>query len=275
MNIARVFYFLISAALGIAFYIQYQLFLRIDNINNSIENLKLKNDEKLADVYKLVFESHFKDDLVLSGFNISTTIIIAFFTALIALGAVFSFKKIDEEIKELKTTSNKIYDLEIEINNLYSKILKSEKKVSTQVTIIEDIKERLLDNIIDTSLNNAILQRKNLRILILEFNSRKQFKDIDIIKLGYAISNYFLSNSIFLLHLEENEDAFIETYGSLNNAIKEIESDMEQNILVLKLIESKLNQMQKDFLIQNMTELNTVETFETLTNEIKNIFTNQ
>ncbi|MDM1397085.1 hypothetical protein HX049_07845 [Myroides odoratimimus] len=127
MNITRIFYFLISAVFGIVFYIQYQLFLRIDNINNSIENLKLKNDEKLADVYKLVFESHFKDDLVLSGFNTSTTIIITFFTVIIALAGFISFKKIDEDIKVLKAetakiegTSKKLDDVNIASNKRYN-----------------------------------------------------------------------------------------------------------------------------------------------------------
>ncbi|KZE82864.1 hypothetical protein AV926_04770 [Myroides marinus] len=150
MNIVRTFYFLISAALGIVFYIQYQLFLRIENINNSIEDLKLKNDEKLVDVYKLIFESHFKDDLVLSGFNTSTTIIIAFFTALIALGAVFSFKKIDEDIKELKKsattiekTANEVKDTRSKIEGTANEVKDARSKIEETATEVKDAKSKI------------------------------------------------------------------------------------------------------------------------------------
>ncbi|MFM9400813.1 hypothetical protein ACKLNQ_02600 [Myroides odoratimimus] len=121
MNITRIFYFIITVALGVVFYTQYQLSTRLENLNNSIQNLYLSNNKELQQINNLIFESHFKDDLILNNFNTSTTIIIAFFTALIALAGVFSFKKIDEDIKELKKLKQEVEKANTEIKNTYNK----------------------------------------------------------------------------------------------------------------------------------------------------------
>ncbi|MDM1065820.1 hypothetical protein HXZ88_09315 [Myroides odoratimimus] len=90
---------------------------RFEKIDNSIENLsKINNQNKeLRDINNLIFQSNYKDDLVLNNFNLTIGIILGFFTILIGLGVYLSFQRIDEDIKELKESATTIEETANEV----------------------------------------------------------------------------------------------------------------------------------------------------------------
>ncbi|MDR2223778.1 MAG: hypothetical protein LBE34_13750 [Flavobacteriaceae bacterium] len=240
MNIVRIFYFLISAAIGIVFYIQYQLFIRIDNINNSIENLKLKNDKKIVDVYKLIFESHFKNDLVLSSFNISTTIIITFFTIIIALGGYLSFNKINDEIKKLKKLKKEVKETKTKIEDISSEIIRNNDK------LINDTIESKTNEI-----HHLIISAQVYYNLIPE--NKTYDPNIIINSLVKIVFNYSdLEYIIYNLNNKEKEDSYKEDCENLETNIIDVLLGTKNH---LKQLQQSISQAELKILIDTLEML--------------------
>lgn len=87
---------------------------RFEKINNTIEDLSIVNNQnkELRDINNLIFQSNFKDDLVLNNFNLTIGIILGFFTILIGLGVYLSFQRIDEDIKKLIESKKRLSIIE-------------------------------------------------------------------------------------------------------------------------------------------------------------------
>lgn len=145
---------LLIAIIGLLAIILAIVCFKIANLNNTISELHLANSSNdIKELNKLIFESHFKDDLVLNSFNITTTIIITFFTVIIALGGYLSFSKINEEINDLK------------------KIQEENNKTATKVSLFKEefIKYSTLINSVEIVKNGNGLkiylqENKNLEI---------------------------------------------------------------------------------------------------------------
>ncbi|WP_413513227.1 hypothetical protein [Myroides odoratus] len=129
----------LSVAINIYLVTQiYHTKTEVAAIKKNVEDLSEQNIPELNDA---IFVSNFKDNLVLNSFNTSITIIITFFTVLIALGAVFSFKRVDDDIEKLKESTTKIETISKDVEKTKSKIeenLLENQKVSKKISAFQN-----------------------------------------------------------------------------------------------------------------------------------------
>ncbi|MDM1535077.1 coiled-coil domain-containing protein [Myroides odoratimimus] len=137
---------LLIAIIGILSIITVTLCFRLKKLNDTVNNLYLSNSSNdIKQINSLIFESHFKDDLVLSGFNTSTTIIITFFTVIIALGGYISFQKIEKDIEKLKESATTIEETANEVKKAKSIIEKTANEVKEAKSKIDKTTKEVQD----------------------------------------------------------------------------------------------------------------------------------
>lgn len=172
---------------------------RFEKIDSTIENLsKINNQNKeLRDINNLIFQSNYKDDLVLNNFNLTIGIILGFFTILIGLGVYLSFQRIDEDIKELKESATTIEETASKVEN-------SNKNIKQIAIEIEDAKVNIQD---------IALEIKNTKLEINNFQKRYFFTTTESLIIESHMNQAFL-----IAYFIENKHKKIDTY-ILNKSI--------------------------------------------------------
>ena len=248
----------LAVIIGILSIATYSLYSRLNNLNESISKLHIINNKDLSQVNNLIFESHFKDDLVLSNFNNSITIIIAFFTVLIALGAVFSFKRIDDEIKELKTTTNEINETKKEIEKTALKITTIETNLNNvntryQIKILVDKQLNFQTNLasITSRKSEITVNNNNFKQIYFEHikfirNSREFINELEFCLQEKYMSSFFEARETNLFTIEKFDTQFKNGIFWWIKNIKINNLDNENiNYLITKL-QSSININRKD-----------------------------
>ncbi|WP_158962567.1 hypothetical protein [Myroides fluvii] len=257
----QVLIYVLSSLIGVLFLISFALYSRLNNLNKTLDQLYITNSEKdLKQINSLIFESHFKDDLVLSNFNISITIIIAFFTVLIALGAVFSFKRVDDEIENLKK-------YKIDITNIIKGL--NENKSDTQLKQEESISFIFLSH----------HQEITTDCIKLNFYYKeKHDQSFD----GYEIYHVITSSFIKLNSIKNLLDNYVFKNKEIEKNINDIYKDSEDCILntlelTNKFLQSNIENFsptQRQLLNICISELRThlkISTFNTLKEAYSNL----
>ncbi|WP_158963452.1 hypothetical protein [Myroides fluvii] len=242
----QILIYVLSSLIGILFVISYTLYSRLNNLNKTLDQLYITNSEKdLRQINSLIFESHFKDDLVLSSFNISTTIIIAFFTVLIALGAVFSFKRVDDEMNKNKLEIKRVMQNSKEYHNKLKEQIEENKSLkntlSQQIATTETIKNELINSQEEYYLTK--IQEKQGRIILLTHKTREE--------------EHLQSNVLYeLIYTITNIIDHIENWGKINQRLNISQNQNYFNTLKyeFKLIESEFKVV-KNFLTHTQIQL--------------------
>lgn len=189
---------LLTAIIGILLFVSTTLYYRLDKLNNTIHNLYLSNSSNdIKQINSLIFESHFKDDLVLSSFNTSTTIIITFFTVIIALGGYLSFNKINEEIKDLKTLKQEVEEAQSKIKTTTIEVKEAKSKIETTAIDVEEAKIHVQITAFKTeNLHNYVLEEKAEDFFSKIFNTITALNIYTAEKKDIPIDVHFFFNGI-------------------------------------------------------------------------------
>ncbi|WP_353119445.1 hypothetical protein [Myroides odoratus] len=128
---------ILIALLGLNGYLLNKIALlnsEFEKLDSTIEKLSEINNQsiEIKDINRLMFESNFKDNVVLNHFNLTIGIILGFFTILIGLGVYLSFQRIDEDIKELKTTFSTVKEIKSNIDKAALDIKETKKEFKIQ-----------------------------------------------------------------------------------------------------------------------------------------------
>lgn len=207
----------ISIAINIYYFIQIKNIKdQVINNKDTLTKIYTTSNTHLKHVYTGIFESNFKDDLVLNSFNNSITIVITFFTVLIALGGYLSFKKIEDDIENLNIITTDFKNTEVKINEARAKIENAEIKINKAQTKIENAEIKI--NEAQTKIEYA---EQNLYNYII-------VSDTDLITLIHINVMTLLKNSLddneLLVNRRENIVTSISYYISITNrAIKTVD----------------------------------------------------
>ena len=202
LTIQRIGVFALLVTNGYFLFKIYNQGSQIGSLNKTIENLSALNNSDLKSDAQAIFQSSFKDDLVLNSFSNSITIIIAFFTTLIALAAVFSFKKIDQEINYLKKSMDEVQD---------AKLIATEARIEAQ-NIANDLNAKILKESLKRRYQSLDLNQSN-RINTLKETKPDFFRHslellLETIMYELEIINFTYNHNIYRDSTLFDDDSF-------------------------------------------------------------------